>query len=370
MHLDGSDHRFTRIRIGLVAVAVSFACVAAACGSSTPSASSGGITNVTVALGTKSTTLAEYWAASSLGYFRQQGLQVTITPLDSGSAAVALAYAGRVDILDTSVGNVLGGISTTGKNLYPFFTTFYKDFWAWVVPANSSLRSLSQLGSGVVGVTSLGGGETPVAEYDLSKLGITPVLGKNIVAIGENPETAIADLKSGAIQTYVNSVSTLNAITAAGFNLRYITPASEAGYLAAQGSVAAPSIAHKTAVLVRFGRALAEAQLYCLTNPTACINSIARAFPTIVPSVQTGIADFQKGEADITPPKVNGKYVFGEMYPASWRTSLSIYSQGGSAATVTNPSRVNLNKILITNLVSQINDFDYSAVVARARKGT
>ena len=250
-------------------------------------------------------------------------------------------------------------------DVYPFYNFWEQEFRKWVVPEDSPIQDVADLNGKVLGVTQLSGGEVPLVRAILAREGILDEV--DIVSVGTEPASVLAAFEKDRIDSYAGEAQTLIAMDARDFKTRSILPE-----LVAKGPLVPTAVGTDLAgdreTMAAIGRAVAKGSLFCLTSTEACVGAIKKGHATSVPDEDLAATTLEEGYFPNTAPeKVDGKYVFGTTNTLEgWKLLLEIYSAGDDPV-IKDPDSIDLSKLVITDLVDEINDFDYQAVVDEAK---
>ncbi len=186
---------------GVLAVA---AALAAACSGSPSGAQAGAAkTKVTVAVPAASELFnLPVVLADRLGYYTEEGLEVELLDVGSGSKAVQAVLAGDAQAASGYIGNA---ITTTAKGqpLRAFVATMNSPGVVLAVSAATGRRitEVSDLKDAVVGVSSPGSGSHQFLNWVLRQHGLTPV-DVSIASVGL-AATAVAAMEHGKVDAAV-----------------------------------------------------------------------------------------------------------------------------------------------------------------------
>ena len=120
----------------------------------------GPLTHVTYAIATADINVGYPFATlpAALGYFRDEGLDVSIVPGQSTSAVIQLLLSGRADIGVAVPESVMVQRATTGAPLVSFYTASRVSGGGIVVRENSAIRRLGDLRGKRIGTPDYGSG--------------------------------------------------------------------------------------------------------------------------------------------------------------------------------------------------------------------
>jgi hypothetical protein len=118
--------------------------------------------------------------------------------------------------------------------------------------------------------------------------------------------------------------------------------------------------------MIGVGRGIAKGSLFCLANIEACLDVIQAEHPEFVEDRELALETLQ-GYFDITAPELQGdKYVFGSTNSLEgWQLFVDTYSQGPDPL-IEDPEAYDLERLVVDDIVDDINDFDYDAIVEAA----
>lgn len=136
--------------------------------------------------------------AQTLGYFRDEGLEVTLENLSSNGKTLQALVGGSVDVAGIHHMQTIQ-MAAEGQRLRTFFVMFERSSTVLVVApsANEKIRRIEELRGAVIGVPSPGSPTHLNVNYFLQNHGIDPAAVKPI-AIGV-AASAVAAVESGRI---------------------------------------------------------------------------------------------------------------------------------------------------------------------------
>jgi len=110
-------------------------------------------------------------APEELGYYKTEGLKVTIQPSGGGTEALQQLLTGNVDMAMVAPAVILEAVAQ-GKQVVVPYTDKHSGLFSIVVPESSDIRSPADLRGKTVGITDFGGGEMPIVRAILGKAGL------------------------------------------------------------------------------------------------------------------------------------------------------------------------------------------------------
>lgn len=380
----------------LVALVAVLAMVVAACGgddaeSTTTSGSDGGeVTTTTAATGETTTTEAEmttteapaemrsvdvalsttssfgygYWIAVGLGFYEEEGLDVTLQGT-GGSSDVAQILAAKNAAAGMGVPGAMLPAIEAGANLYPFFTYAYGEVFDVVVPEDSDLAEIADLSGLAIGISELAGGEVPLVRALLVEAGLDPDSDVEIIEVGTDAPSVAAAFDAGRIDAYSSAKSDIAQMNANGLGTKSIAPDSLAT-LPAEGMLATDDTKDDAALLVGLGRGTAKGQLVAYTNVDAAVCVLKELIPEEFTDDEAGRAGLEAViEITSAPQDDNGDYVFGFLDADGWNTYVNIFIQGGVIS-----EQIPMEDYVLDQYIDDINDFDQQEIVDLANSLT
>ena len=126
-----------------------------------------------------------------LGYFKQEGLEVEVSPTAGAAAAMQLVVGGRADF---AIGNPSGAMIAIqkGADVRFYYTSIRGDIFGLALPADSGLKSLQDLKGKTIGVSSFASGGTNYAKGLMKTLGMESGRDYSLVEVGVGARAASA----------------------------------------------------------------------------------------------------------------------------------------------------------------------------------
>jgi NitT/TauT family transport system substrate-binding protein len=216
---------------GLAALALATTLLAA-CGGGSGTASSGGTKDVKIA-GINLLTFSPVFVADKLGYFKDEGLNVTIVPTNSGDASVQAMLGGSVQAVTTGFDTPIE-LTAKGQSAQHLAGLEMATIYAFVggkafpqIPADDPQAFVNAIRGKRFGVASNGSTGDTIAKGMFSEYGLDPEKDVNIIAVGTGA-AATAALQTGAVDALITYEPDLTKMVNAGvgrvvFDLRTTT---------------------------------------------------------------------------------------------------------------------------------------------------
>jgi NitT/TauT family transport system substrate-binding protein len=347
----------------------SIALVALAAGLFAASASASAQTQ-TVRVGwcakTISSAAAPYAIATKLGWFEKDGIKVEVVPLPGSTDCMKLVATKELQAALPSV-EPLAIIRPQGVKAKFFYTAYQSNIYGIAVPADSPIKTVTDLKGKKIGVTSMASAGVIVARALVKQAGLDPDKDVSIVVAGESAQTA-ALVNSKQVDA-LSQFDTQYALTAnAGAKLRLfehpeITNFPSNGFVALE-----EYLKDKRKEAVALGRGYARGTVFAMANPEAAIRILWEVFPQ---TKSTGKDEATALRDDLITLKARAEHWryepvgakrWGENVEKNYQAYLDWLLAQGIIKQKTDA------KDIVTNeLLDDINKFDVNAVMAEAK---
>jgi len=296
-----------------------------------------------------------YAVPKKLGYFEQEGLDVSIQGVAGGSLAAQVLQGGSAQIASAAPESIMF-VRDKGGDIKSFAALRRKGGWEVAFKPGSPIKSLADLKGKSIGVQGLSSGVVPLLTASLDEVGLRKG-DYNLVAAGLGPQAAAA-LSSGKVDALVLWDAEYGKMENNGLELKYLQlPIVEklAGFtLAATGQF----IKEHPEVLVGFCRAMAKGEVYSRANPAAAIRIFYEVFPQTKPK---GIPEEQAVKEDANILKrwmssgtgADTSVPIAWQYPDKWEYTLKYYTDLGR---ISKPQPV--ESYYTNQFIKDCNDFD------------
>jgi ABC-type nitrate/sulfonate/bicarbonate transport system substrate-binding protein len=310
---------------------------------------------VTMLFPATSPTFYGYWVAAELGYYEEEGLDVTFNPVDGGRTAVRQLIAGNGDFAHAPIPVVGEALEQGFTEIRALFNIIYGSNCYVSVPATSDINAVADLQGKKIGVTDLSGGEVPTVLAMLKSAGIAEE-EVNLVTVGEGTALAYRALDEGMIDAFGGCVPDFLSIEAQGLDLRPILP-EELAALPGAGIYTTQGVIDDKGeeVVVGFLRATAKGYDFGHFNDDATIEVLKKAMPERFTD-ESGENIFRSVLVRNVPP---GSIVRGEQTADGWRLLFEFLE-------IAVPD-VDLTTIVNEELVKTANEYDRGPVEADAQ---
>ncbi|MER7005507.1 ABC transporter substrate-binding protein [Dactylosporangium sp. NPDC000555] len=303
--------------------------------------------------------------AEAMGYFKAEGLDVTITV--TGEAGIQATATGRTDIGSFTPDALLQTLAKGGpsSDLVMVYNYLRGPTSSLAVLDSSPIRSLEDFRGAVIGGSSIASANLTMSDAVLNTVGLTfpRDFGHLGVGTGAAALQALTSGKVGALSLWDTEYA---AFEAAGTKLRYFTIPEQQALFSTTYFVTSEYLKKKPQAIERFGRAIAKATLFTSTNPEAALRMLYHLYPT-TRGAGVSIEDQLKVDLIALTARLRilkpGDGRYGEYVPANVATWASFAHEHGM---ITNKI-ADTTAIFTNRFVDAYNDFDQDAVISDAR---
>jgi NitT/TauT family transport system substrate-binding protein len=302
----------------------------------------------------------------ALGYWREEGLDVTVSSVEGSAAGMQQLAAGNLQIVSLGPEEIVIG-REKGVKIKGFYVQARETIYRVVVPADSPLQKVADLKGKTIGVPSLASGSVPFAKALVASVGIDPEKDVKILAVGVGAPGRLA-LQQKTIDCLALWDTLQASIENSGMPLRRLDSPLIQEMLGQTLATRDDQVTENAAILVGFARGVAKATVFGLANPEAAIRIHWKMYPETKP--QTGDdAKALKDALNVFNARFSLQRVdnradprFGIGTPAQWEKLKSIFKDYKFIE-----GSVPAADLYTAALIDQINKFDRAAIVAQAK---
>ena len=305
-----------------------------------------------------------YAVPKRLGYFKDEGLDVTVEGVSGGGPAAQALQSGEAQFATTVPESILL-LREQGGDPVAIYTLKQNTGSVIVVRDDSPIRTLADLKSKTIGAASFGSGGGLAVKDHLAQMGITPDQ-YSAVTTGVNA-AAFTALQSGQIDALVLWDGMRGAAENTGMKIRAVA-------IPDQDKIGAMTLAttdrfakaHPEAVK-GMCRAVAKGLHYTLANTDAAIRLLWEEFPSTRPAnadTATALKNqrhimerwFETSEQGVPPGGETGA-----IRPATWQMSRDVYVKAGALK-----GAKPVEQGYSTAFTASCNSYDHAAIAAAA----
>ncbi len=291
---------------------------------------------------------AHFWAAVKMGYFEQEGLDVTIEQ-SMGTTDVKMVTVGQAEFCVPSPGTLMMALEQ-GMDLISVFQCDTTQIYGICVREDSDIKTLADM----KGRTCVLGDASWQPEFDsyLPYCGLQPGDVEYVVG-GENRAQMVDMGQADFVYTWEKEYQLWQA---QGMKLRYISLLD--AFPACANSIVCTRdfLKEHPDIIVKFCRAYAKGILFCKENPLAAADIVCKQFPSLNLTAEEALPAIE-GLVNITNDKHTEQYGYGWHDEYEWQLN-----EDASLATDIITKDVDVTTLYTNELVEQFNDFDHDAV--------
>jgi NitT/TauT family transport system substrate-binding protein len=302
----------------------------------------------------------------ALGYWKEEGLDVTVTSVEGSAAGMQQLAAGNLQIVSLGPEEIVIG-REKGVKIKGFYVQARETIYRIVVAADSPLQKLTDLKGKTIGVPALASGSVPFAKALVASVGLDPEKDVKILAVGVGAPGRLA-LQQKTVDCLALWDTLQASIENSGMQLRRLDSPLIQEMLGQTLATRDDQVTENAAILIGFARGVAKATVFGLANPEAAIRIHWKMYPETKP--QTGDdAKALKDALNVFNARFSLQRVdnradprFGIGTPAQWEKLKGIFKEYKFVE-----GTVPAADLYTPALIDQINKFDRAAVVVQAK---
>jgi len=303
----------------------------------------------------------------ALGYWKEEGLDVTVTSVEGSAAGLQQLGSGNIHIVSIGPEEIVIG-RDKGVKIKGFYVQARETIYRIVVPADSPLQTIAQLKGKTIGVPSLASGSVPFAKALVASVGVDPEKDVKLLAVGVGAPGRLA-LQQKQVEALALWDTLQASIENSGLALRRLDLPMVHEMLGQTMATRDDYLVENPAVLVGFARGVAKATLFGLTNPEAAVRIHWKLYPQTRPqgmdeakALKEALHVFDsRFELQRVDNRADKRY--GIATPEQWEKLKSIYRDQKLIE-----GAVPAADFYSSALVEQINHFDKEAVIRQAKE--
>jgi len=308
-------------------------------------------------------------AAKQLGYFKDEGLDVTFVPMNGANVALIQLAAGNGEVgLITPSAAVVGTQPAIGMRVTLFYNLYYQGIWSIAVPADSPVKALPEIKGRKIGVIAMGSAGVMYGRAYLAKAGLDPARDATFIPIGVGAQGATA-LKGKAVDAVVYFDGMVIKMRNAGVPLRELPVDARTAQIPDVALTAPTDLLEKNAAqYAGFARAIAKGYEFNNANPEAAVRMTWKEFPASKPAnmpedqaLKVAIEVNKTRIAKWVSPKTQGKH--GLFLEEDYKELVQFTKDFDM---IPRDAAFDLSKFYTNKLIEDANRFDREAVRKQA----
>jgi NitT/TauT family transport system substrate-binding protein len=303
----------------------------------------------------------------ALGYWKEEGLDVTVTSVEGSAAGLQQLGSGNLNIVSLGPEEIVIG-REKGVKIKGFYLQAREIIYRIVAPADGPIQSVAQLKGTTIGVPSLASGAVPFAKAVIASAGLDAEKDVKFLAVGVGAPGAIA-----LQQKQVQALSLWDTLQASlenrGLSFRRLDTPIVFEMVGQTLAARDDTVAETPDILVGFARGVAKATLFGLTNPEAAVRIHWKLYPQTKPqgvdeakALKEAIHVFNSRFALQRVDNRDDKR-YGAASTAQWDKLERIFKEQKVVQGTVPPA-----ELYTSALIDKINSFDHEAVIRQARE--
>ncbi len=314
---------------------------------------------------TISSGAAPFAVATRMGWFREDGIGVTLVPLAGSSDCVKTVASKGIPFALASI-EPHAVARLQGVKAKTFYTAYQGNIFRLAVPADSSIQKIADLKGKTIGVISMGGGVL-FAQALVAMAGLDQEKDIKIVVAGEAAQTA-AMLRTRQVDALSQFDTQYAMVENAGVKLRLLD-AKEIEHYPGNGFLALEeTLRSRRKDAIALARGYAKGTIFTISNPEAAVRILYEVFPEVKPTGKDETTA-ARDEAKVLQARIpnwrlekGGVKRWGESSEANYAAYLDFLLKWG----VIN-GKIDAQDLITNELIDEINRFDSSKIVDDAK---
>ncbi|WP_457092255.1 ABC transporter substrate-binding protein [Microvirga sp. P5_D2] len=339
-------------------------------GASVVGAAAKDLKKVTYAIATADLNVGYPFAtlAKALGYFEDEGLDVSIVPGQSSAATAQILLTGRADVGVAQPDPVMIQRANSKIPLVSFYAISRRGTNVLITRVDSPIKTIADLKGKKGGVGDLGSGSMTYLKSRLLQEGMSDK-DVQLVATGYGTPGFEA-LKNGVVDFSVSFTGGVARMTVAGYNVRKLPQTQDELNQYSYNLFATEDyIKNNPDVIKGLGRATAKATIFLKNNPEAAVRAFWKYAPDRAPkdlndpkAMERDLAILTAQIQDMAADEMPDDFAWGSQETAVFDKIQKYLVDAGQIKTPADPS-IFFNNSFAKDYV----DFDYKAIVDAAK---
>ena len=299
--------------------------------------------------------------AEEMGYFRDEGLKVTILNLNGAAASFKAMATGQADYAFAGPAQVLNGLAA-GEATKSFYTAYQGHVYQFAAPADSPYKKISDLKGQKIGISTVAGGQYPYLLATLKNAGLSVGPGKDveIAEVGRGGPATIA-LQQKRVAAYSASFVDIMAIELQGTKMHRFMEGPTATFISDSLIATNDTLAKDPKSAVGLARAIAKATAFCFENEDGCWTSISKAVPDNAKKPEF-TKPLLRYTLELHKLNAEAQGRWGYQSPKAWEAINGYLVESDQLK-----QKVDVSQAFTNDLIPEINHFDAGKVKADAK---
>jgi NitT/TauT family transport system substrate-binding protein len=315
---------------------------------------------------TISSVAAPYAVATKMGWFKEEGIEVSLVPL-SGTADCVKNIANKEIPFAVADVSALAVARIQGLKAKTFYTAYQGNIFGIAVPVDSPIQKITDLKGKTIGLMAMGGPGLWVAKALVATAGLDPERDVKFAVAGEGAQTA-AMVKRKQVDALSQYDAQYVMVENAGVKLRLLDTTAIDRYPSNGFLALEETLRTRRKDAVGLARAYAKGTIFTITNPEAAVRVFYEVFPEAKPigkDEATAVQDDLK-VLQVRIPKWKlergGVTRWGESSEANYAAYVDFLFKWGVIK-----QKVSATDLVTNELIDEINKFDGTKIAAEAK---
>jgi NitT/TauT family transport system substrate-binding protein len=313
-------------------------------------------------------SFAPFTVAKHMGYFKEEGLDVTFVTVRGSNEAAMQISTGSAEIAAASPADEIIGLQP-GKDLNVkfFYDLYYRNIWSMSVTPDSPIKSIAELKGKKLGVIGMGSAGVAFGRAFVMAAGLDPERDISFLAVGVGAQ-AINAVQQKFVDALVYPENLLNKMKVLGLNMVPLPVSQKLANLPDTSLFTRREILQNDPKLpIGIARAVDKGYYFNIANPAAAVKITWKLYPEAEPKNMPPDKALEGGifvntermkiwKSPNTPPGKDGMFI-----EPQWKDFVDFMLE---QKLISQP--VPLDKIYTNDLIAEINKFDREAVKKQA----
>jgi NitT/TauT family transport system substrate-binding protein len=301
----------------------------------------------------------------ALGFWKDAGLDVTVTPFNGSTGATQVVIAGSAEFTMASPEALLVA-RQEGADIKGIYNHAREAIYTIAVLKDSPVQKLADLKGKTIGVVSLSSGATAVAKAMLRGIGLDPEKDVKWLPIGLGPQSANA-LKANQVDAIAMWDWAYAILENAGFQFRQFETEGTSKLLSIMLIANGPFIKDKPDATAKFAEGIAKSVVFTLANPEAAVRIHWARYPASkpanIPEDQALREAVHVLESRLSKYRLDGRADprFGAFTADEWKATQSFFFDVGMIN-----KKPDVGEYYTNAFVDQVNSFDKAEITRKA----
>ncbi len=230
---------------------------------------------------TISSVAAPYAVATKMGWFKEEGIEVSFVPL-SGSADCVKNIANKEIPFAVADVSALAVARIQGLKAKTFYTAYQGNIFGIAVPIDSPIQKITDLKGKTIGLMVMGGPGLWVAKALVATAGMDPERDVKFAVAGEGAQTA-AMVKRNQVDALSQYDAQYVLVENAGVKLRMLDTKGIDHYPSNGFLALEETLRTRRKDAIGLTRAYAKGTIFTIANPEAAVRIFYEVFPAQKP---------------------------------------------------------------------------------------